>query len=227
MNFVGHIAVGMAVDGVAGTTFLLGTALPDFAAMARLRLEPAAGALGLGIRLHHDTDAVFHRQGWFLDLQHELHRDLTAAGVPRGGALACAHVGVELLLDGALLRTQSTAIAVMDVYAAMAHPPDVALMVVPMQDRARWSEHLSDIATRLDPIGYADPGSVAQRLHRITSSRPRLAFDPGYIPVITEHLERVQPRISEAAPEVLDRVAAALWDKARTVSVEPLGIPDH
>jgi hypothetical protein len=210
MNFVGHIATGISLDRAAGTTFLLGTALPDFAAMARLRLEPTDGAIGLGMRLHHDTDAVFHRQGWFLDLEHELHADLIAAGVPRGGALACAHVGVELLLDGALLRTQSTATAVIDVYAAMARPPDVAIMVAPAHDRAQWSEHLSGIAARLDPFLYADPRSVALRLHRITSSRPRLAFDPAYIPVIAEHLERVQPRISESAPEVLDRVARAL-----------------
>ncbi|MEX2100552.1 MAG: hypothetical protein WEB19_03980 [Acidimicrobiia bacterium] len=210
MNFVGHIATGLAIDDASGTTFLLGTALPDFAAMVRLRLDRTDGELGLGMQLHHDTDAVFHRQGWFLEHEHELLADLVASGVPRGGALACAHVGVELLPDGEQLREPAAATAVVDVYAAMEHPPEIAIEVVPPDARDRWREHLSGIARRLDPFLYRDPSSVAQRLHRITSSRPRLAFDIGHVPTITEHLARVQPRIGQSAAEVLAEVARAL-----------------
>ena len=211
MNFVGHIAVGVTVDASrADTEFLLGTALPDFAAMARLKLDRTSGSLGAGMQLHHDTDAVFHRQGWFLDLEHDLLDDLTAAGVPRGGALACAHVGVELLLDGELLRADDTAAAVVDVYGSMASPPAAALDVVDDSERDRWAEHLSGIATRLDPFRYADPGSVAQRLHRITSSRPRLAFERDQIATIAALLAVVQPQIAASAPDVLARVAAAV-----------------
>lgn len=215
MNFVGHIATGVAVDGSrADTEFLLGTALPDFAAMARLRLERTStvnvGSLQAGMQLHHDTDAVFHRQGWFLDLEHDVLGDLTAAGVPRGAALACAHVGVELLLDGELLRTRETADAVGDVYRSMSAPPAAALDVVPPARRVQWSEHLAGIAERLDPFGYADPQSVAQRLHRITSSRPRLAFGPEHLATIAVLLAAVQPQIAASAPEILSRVAAAV-----------------
>jgi hypothetical protein len=211
VNFVGHIATGVAVDGsAADTEFLLGTALPDFAAMARLKLDRTGGSLGTGMQLHHDTDAIFHRQGWFLDLEHDLLDELTAAGVPRGGALACAHVGVELLLDGELLRTDDTAAAVVDVYRAMASPPTVALDVVDPAQRDRWSEHLTGIAQRLDPFLYGDPNSVAQRLHRITSSRPRLAFEPEHIATIAVLLAAVQPQIAASAPDVLARVAAAV-----------------
>ena len=131
------------------------------------------------MQLHHDTDAIFHRQGWFLDLEHDLLDDLTAAGVPRGAALACAHVGVELLLDGELLRAEETAAAVVDVYGSMASPPAVALDVVAAPRSACSGPRTSTgIAERLDPFLYGDPSSVAQRLHRITSSRPRLAFEP-------------------------------------------------
>ena len=221
MNFVGHIATGVIVDGSRhDTTFLLGTALPDFAAMARLKLDRNAsldtgspetgGSLATGMQLHHDTDAVFHRQGWFLDLEQQLLDDLTAAGVPRGGALACAHVGVELLLDGELLRVQETADAVFDVYASMAAPPDVALAVIEPSERGGWGEHLAGIAVRLDPFLYADPSSVAQRLPRITSSRPRLAFGAEHVPAVAALLETMQPQIAASAPSVLARVAAAL-----------------
>ncbi len=211
MNFVGHIAIGVTVDGSrADTEFLLGTALPDFAAMARFKLDRTNGSLGAGIQLHHDTDAIFHRQGWFLDLEHDLLDDLTAAGVPRGGALACVHVGVELLLDGELLRAEDTAAAVVDVYGSMASPPDSALDVVDDAHRDRWAEHLGGIAARLDPFLYGDPGSVAQRLHRITSSRPRLVFEPDQIAAIGALLAAVQPQIAASAPDVLARVAAAV-----------------
>jgi hypothetical protein len=216
VNFVGHIATGVVVDGSrADTTFLLGTALPDFAAMARLKLDRtgplgSGGPLGIGMQLHHDTDAVFHRQGWFLDLEHQLLDDLTAAGVPRGGALACAHVGVELLLDGELLRVQETADAVLDVYGSLAAPPEVAMDAVDPSQRVRWGEHLTGIALRLDPFLYGDPTSVAQRLHRITSSRPRLAFEPEHVPTVAAFLAAVQPQIASSAPDVLARVAAAV-----------------
>ena len=162
------------------------------------------------MQLHHDTDAVFHRQGWFLDLEHHLLDDLTAAGVPRGGALACAHVGVELLLDGELLRVQETADAVLDVYGSLASPPEVALDVVEPAQRERWAEHLAGIALRLDPFLYRDPSSVAQRLHRITSSRPRLAFEPEHVPTVAALLAAVQPQIASSAPDILARVAAAV-----------------
>ena len=91
VNFVGHIATGVAIDGSrADTEFLLGTALPDFAAMARLRLDRASTATAgspesrswRGMQLHHDTDAIFHRQGWFLDLEHDRARRPHRRGRP-------------------------------------------------------------------------------------------------------------------------------------------------
>jgi len=216
VNFVGHIATGVAVDGSRDDVeFLLGTALPDFAAMARLRLDRTAAlglesSLGSGMQLHHETDAIFHRQGWFLGLEHDLLDELIAAGVPRGGALACAHVGVELLLDGELLRAPETSAAVLDVYGAMGSPPAVVLDVVDPTQRARWSEHLTGIAERLDPFLYSDANSVAQRLHRITSPRPRLAFEPEHIATVAALLSAVQPQIAASAPDILARVAAAV-----------------
>ena len=117
---------------------------------------------------------------------------------------------MELLLDGELLRAPETAAAVVDVYGSMASPPAVALDVVDPTQRARWSEHLTGIAERLDPFLYADPNSVAQRLHRITSARPRLAFEPEHIATIAALLAAVQPQIAASAPDILTRVATAV-----------------
>jgi hypothetical protein len=212
VNFVGHIAVGRVLHDrpAADASFLLGTGLPDFAAMARVRIARVAGPLGDGMDVHHRTDAVFHRGQWFLDSEHELLADLERAGFPRGAALACAHVGIELLLDGALVRDPSTASAVRSVYVLMAAPPGPALAAAPMSARAHWADSLSGIAARLDPEGYRDPHTVAVRLHRVTSRRPRLAFAPDLVPALAERLAAHQPRIGAAAPGVLERVSAAV-----------------
>jgi hypothetical protein len=211
VNFVAHIAIGLEVSGNdADSELLVGTALPDFAAMARLRLVPVDGIVGTGIRLHHLTDGVFHRHEWFLDLERDMHTALVADGMPRGGALACSHVGVELVLDGALLHEPWTADAVADVYAAIGDPTDEVVAAVEPARREQWRRHLSGVALHLDPFAYCDPSVVAERLHRITSSRPRLAFDDEHIGTLARHLARVQPEIAAAAGTVIQQVAGTL-----------------
>jgi hypothetical protein len=211
MNFVGHIAVGCAVrDAPADPAYLLGTALPDFAAMAGVRLGRAGGELGDGIAVHHATDTVFHREGWFVGSEHDLLSDLTVAGFSRGAALACAHVGVELVLDGELVRDPGTADAVGTVYGLMTDPPTTALDLAPADRRADWAGALAGIAARLDPAGYSDPDTVAWRLHRMTSRRPRLAFPAALVPVLAGLLASHRPAIAADAPEVLAGVTGSV-----------------
>ena len=127
MNFVGHIEVarrlpgaprapgepsaGFAGPGGERAGYLVGAALPDFAAMGRFRLSSAAAAdgpvgersrVGLrrGLEVHHRTDDAFHRHRWFREASVAVTERLQADGVARGPAMACGHVGVELLLDG-------------------------------------------------------------------------------------------------------------------------------
>ena len=87
MNFVGHIATGLRIgDDPVAPEFLVGTALPDFAAMGRTRLGAADGSLGDGIALHHATDQAFHADAWFLDFERELRELLREDGLPDGAA---------------------------------------------------------------------------------------------------------------------------------------------
>src|ERR1051325_9448351 len=131
VNFVGHIAAGLRVgDDRQPTAFLVGTALPDFASMARTRLRPANGSLAEGIALHHAIDHAFHAHDWFLDAERDVRDSLRADGLPDGAARACAHVGPELLLDGALLDDDAVARAVDRVYDVLADPPDDVLDLV-------------------------------------------------------------------------------------------------
>ena len=90
MNFVGHIATGLAVGG-DDPSFLVGTALPDFASMGRMRLEHgASGPLADGIALHHTTDHAFHAEDWFLDFERDLRAVLADDGLPDGAPRARA-----------------------------------------------------------------------------------------------------------------------------------------
>jgi hypothetical protein len=211
VNFVGHIATGLrARPRCREPGFLVGTALPDFASMARIRLGTASGALGRGIALHHAADAAFHAEDWFLGLERDLRTELLGKGLPDGAARACAHAGPELLLDGALVAEPGIADAVRDVWDAIGSPDDDVLALVPMARRSGWCAHLVGVAARLDPFGYADAAVVARRLHGLTSRRPRLAFHDSLVDAVTVCMAAVQPRIRDAAPAVLARVAAAV-----------------
>jgi hypothetical protein len=211
MNFVAHIATGLRAAGYGDDpAFLVGAALPDFASMRRTRLGPAEGALGAGIALHHATDHAFHADGWFLDVERQLRERFRDDGLPDGAARACAHVGPELLLDGALLGDPSIASGVNIVYERIAAPDDDVVHLVPAPERERWRAHLAGVATRLDPFSYGDPVIVAQRLHLITSRRPRLAFDDALVVAVSARLRAVQPHIAASAYDVLDRVSRAV-----------------
>jgi hypothetical protein len=211
VNFVGHIAAGLRAGGdLEKPLFLVGTALPDFASMARTRLARANGALGDGIATHHAADHAFHAQRWFIDLERDLRASLSQHGLPDGAARACAHVGPELLLDGALVDDPDVVRAVGNVYDELADPPAVVVDLVTRDDRDRWREHLVGVTRRLDPVAYRDADVVARRLHAVTSRRPRLAFDDGLVDAVAVEMRRVQPHVSASARDVLASVVDAL-----------------
>jgi acyl carrier protein phosphodiesterase len=210
VNFVGHIAVGAANADDDDAEFLVGTAVPDFASMARTRLRGAApGTLADGITLHHATDRAFHADAWFLTLERDLRAGLLDDGLPDGGARACAHVGVELLLDGALVRERTVHDAVGRVYEGIGEPSDAVVELATPQERVRWHEHLVGISRRLDPTSYGDADAVGRRLHTITSRRPRLAFPSSMVDAVSARLQALQPRIRDDAPTVLRRMTRA------------------
>jgi hypothetical protein len=213
VNFVGHIATGVRVgDGPAGgdVAFLVGTALPDFASMGRVRLGTASGTLGDGIALHHATDHAFHAEEWFVEIERDLRAALADDGLPDGAARACAHVGPELLLDGAFADDATTADGVTAVWERIAAPDDDVVTLVPASAQPFWRTHLSNVATRLDPFTYGDADVVARRLHGITSRRPRLAFPEELVGAVADRMRDMQPQVEASAPDILDRVSVAV-----------------
>jgi len=214
VNLGSHIAVAVAV-GRDDRAERLGSALPDVAGMGRFRLNrdphgDGGGALDAGIQLHYRTDDVFHSHRWFVARQAEVHDELTAAGFGRGPALACAHVGVELLLDGVLLADGPTAGAVRETFAAIDDLRAPLGALVSPDDEPGWQAHLSRFTGGGAVAHLDDPAEVARRLQRILAHRPRLAFAPRQLPHLVDVLARRLPAVADGAHDLVADLAARL-----------------
>lgn len=210
MNLGAHIAVAAAA-GRDDRSERLGSALPDVAGMGRFRLNRHGdNALESGIHLHHRTDDLFHGHRWFVARQAEVHDELAAAGFSRGPALACAHVGVELLLDGVLLGDGPTADVVHGTFAAIDDLRAPLGSLVEPETEPDWQAHLSRFTDGAPVSHLDDPAEVARRLHRILAHRPRLAFAAQQMPRLVEVLARCRPRVADGAHGVVADLAARL-----------------
>ena len=189
---------------------MLGAALPDLAAMGGFRLQGSAAAtpethdLAQGIFIHHRTDEAFHRSRWFAGRNRDLYQDLERAGMARGPARACSHVGVELLLDGVLLNHQPIKASTTAAFGAIEGRRGVLGPLVRSSHADLWLAHLDRLAAHRLPSDYHEPDAVAQRLILILARRPRLAFTANWLPALTEALERQKPGIDATAMVLLD-----------------------
>ena len=191
--------------------FVLGSMLPDLTTMAGVRLREAGpAAVAAGVEFHHRTDAAFHRTAGFVELCAEARDAMRASGVERGVAMAAAHVGIELLLDGVWLDDPR----VDDAYLrAIAHTETLP------SDALRWRqpEHGSRfwvLCERMrawgSPVAYRDPEEVGRRLVRILSRRPRLTPGPEDEPRLCSWARVARARVREAAPEIQQQLRDGL-----------------
>jgi hypothetical protein len=208
VNFFGHAVV--AVDergGRASPTFVLGAMLPDLCGMARLSApQPADEELAAGVALHHVTDAAFHGARRFLGLSADAQAELQAAGLSHGSAMAVAHVGVELLLDGILSARLD---------AATTYREALSIPCPPIRWRqVDHAERFEQLRRRLSvapvPAAYADPIFVAARVCDVLARRPRLALDAGGPAVVRRWAVPARGRVIAAAPALLAEVAGRM-----------------
>ncbi len=216
VNFNSHVLVAQHVETRSGAAedfdFLvgLGSALPDLSSIARCRLvsEPRHPSIRRGVALHHATDRAFHDHQWFLDSQGELHDKLTASGLGRGAARACAHVGIELLLDGFLLRTRTDLSS--QVESSFRQIPSMMetlteLAAVDKQDR--WQSFLDrSVNWPIPTASDYKPDEVAGRLYRILESRRRLRFDESMIDSVADVLAGAIASLEAGAESLLSDV---------------------
>ena len=213
MNLVGHVAVAVRCAPVASPEYLAGSMLPDLAAMARVHLAQAGGDLGDGVAVHHAADAAFHSSRWFNDRNQELRDALLDVGVDRGAARACAHAGLEMLLDGGLVadaRVRRASDEAFGILTARGATRDAVRELAPPDHRERWGERLQLIGTSIDIRDYRSPDAIAHRLHRMTSGRRRIELPAAQVTAVSGQLARFQPAVLADADAVVADVVASV-----------------
>jgi acyl carrier protein phosphodiesterase len=209
VNFFGHAAIASwQTDFTPGVA--LGAMLPDFANMCGARLAGARDPdITRGIDLHHKTDAAFHTAPVVTGLMRELYDAVTARGCARGPARATSHIGMELLLDGALLDDAGFR----DAYER-ALAPDLAEAGGVAWREADGDARFARLLARLRAYGVPEDlraaASVAHRLARMLADRPLLAPSPADLAAMTAALDAFAARITVAAPSVMRAMRAAL-----------------
>jgi hypothetical protein len=211
MNLVGHLSVALDSDSAPpSTAFLIGCMLPDLAAIARVRIARPGGELGRGVAFHHECDAVFHESAWFRVTNAALRDALLDAGVDTGAARACSHAGVEMLLDGRLVKDATVDTHARLVFGAVSASADALGPLAPDAQRAVWTERLEMIGTSLDPARYQDPEFVAERLQRMTAGRRRIELRTEQVAAVAATLRDAQPAIGDVAFDVVASVRGAV-----------------
>lgn len=202
-------------DPAATRRVLFGSALPDLASIGRFTLtrRPTDRWLALGVEAHHRTDDAFHNHPWFTKNSGELRAAVETLG--RGPARAIGHVGIELLLDGELIERLPALGITTDAVLSMADTRQLTMAeLVAPEHRASWNHHLSRIADwRLTP-DHHQPSVVAERLYRVLSRRPRLAFGSQHLPKVSEALIRQRDAMDRGidlmVSDVVTRVSGEL-----------------
>ncbi len=205
MNLYGHAVVAGWVAGEP--RFVLGAMLPDLGKLAGHRRliaqDPDAAA---GMQWHHRTDDAFHGSVAFTRLCRDAHAELEADGLPRGAAMAVAHVALELLLDGVLLADADGQAAYLGALRTDARALRLA------DDAA--SVDVGEVMQRMHrfglPLHYREPERVAQRVVSIVASRPRLAVPPSRVAAVSAWALRVRGAVELAAPGLVREMRTAL-----------------
>jgi hypothetical protein len=189
----------------------LGAMLPDFAAMLRERIATLEHpALLSGAKLHAATDAAFHASPEFVALQSAGSARLRAEGVSRGPARAAAHVGIELLVDLSLAATPGAARDYAEALRAAALPEVDAAIAWRRADAApRWRRLQARLLARGAPEPGARGETIAARVARALSTRPRLALDRAAQRAVAHWLGEASGAVAEATPALFARVIAA------------------
>jgi hypothetical protein len=215
MNFFGHAVVARRKEAARGAVrpeFVLGAMLPDFASMLRVRPPRVTGAiLDAGMRFHHATDDAFHGSESFLEFSRQASGFLSANGLSRGSARAVAHVGVELVLDGALAHeTAANEAYLWALDAALTKPTSSHINWQAVEYEGRFQQLCHSLRNRGALRGDASAELVAERLRNILASRPRLALDDAGQSVVRDWIVTTRPLIVARAELIVGEVEQRL-----------------
>lgn len=193
--------------------------LPDLANMLRTSPPQARHAeVDAGIRLHHETDRVFHDTEAFRALEAGARLDLSNAGVPKGARRALAHVGVEFLIDAELsARTPAWTGYGLALQFGCSDTCGERLDWQSADTRPRFAA----LCDRLAAVAgvRAQNARIAQRLVGALAGRPRLELAAEHVACLEPWLEACRPQVSARLPELLVELSRGL--DAPVVPAEP------
>lgn len=203
MNFFGHATI--ASTYCRRPIFIFGSMLPDFISICRTQLTNISDPeLAAGVEFHHKVDDIFHRSPIFVDLCSQAVKMLCDKSIQRSSARAIAHAGIELLLDGILGKDHS----VYSVYieALKAGKSKNLFCSLSFSTPVSFS-YLSSLLNRLENShvieNYRNFEFVANRLHDILISHPKLRFEIEEIEAITEWVQFENSLVLEKKNELL------------------------
>ena len=189
MNFYSHAWVAAKRD--PQPDFVLGAMLPDLVAMSgNVGFEPVGAVIQDGIDFHHASDAAFHGlEGFRADCRAGVIM-LREAGLRTGPARAAAHVGVELLLDAALVGDAAADAgyrrALLEGPRSMTADPALEALT-------------SRLAHHGPPHWLSTDDGVARALARTLSRRPRLALSSPERAALPHWLALARPAVMDQA----------------------------
>ena len=215
MNFFGHAVIAQRFEAARGgvrAEFVLGSMLPDFASMLRVRPPHVTeAAVAAGTRFHHATDDAFHGSESFLEFSRAASCFLSERGLSRGTARAVAHVGVELLLDGAFAsKTAANEAYLRALDAGLTSPIASHINWEHSVYAGRFQQLCHNLRQRGGVRGDAPAELVAERLRNILADRPRLAMDDAGQSVVRDWVVSARPLIASSADLVLSEVERRL-----------------
>ncbi len=187
--------------------------VPDFVGMIGARLKTVEDpVVASGIAHHHEVDAAFHGAPLFLSLMGDAQDYLESRELDHGPAMAVAHVGVELILDGWLATNGHNH----DAFCrALESAPQTAFEWEHDDHARRWKLLRQRLGDGTLPLAYLEPEFIASRLELILSARPRLALRKEDTAIVETWATEARAQIHNEAASLVEQVLSRL-DAARS-----------
>lgn len=155
--------------------------LPDLCAMARRPCTSGNGTeVDAGHIFHLTTDAAFHKTEMFVYHNLRVLTELRHIGISRGPARACAHMGVEILIDAQLIHRPDYLEAYLQALSWGAHQlstDDASELAQnwPQSERSSFAELLQFLVDRGPWVFEASQERIQNRLLGALLHRKRLS----------------------------------------------------
>ena len=207
MNYFGHAALAVARE--ENPRFVLGAMLPDLYSMMRIRGGSVNDPdLLLGIDFHLRTDALFHQTETFISLNRNALSALRERNVSRGPARACAHIGVEMLIDAVLIRNQETLAGYLLALKVGAES-EAVFDPHPLSLQGQLKDLCQHLIVHREAVHGTDTRRFIERLGHTLSGRVRLCPSDRELEVIAEYLSTNQ-EVERRVPDLLQELQPLL-----------------